>query len=200
MNKGFTIIELIIAIAIFSVLIVVTIIVLQTTFFNSDQQFTALNNIDNAREVTTRFTNELRNATTGVDGSYSLTTAGDSQVIFYSSYGANGTIDKINYYLSGTTLYKGITVPSGSPAAYNPANEIDTDVQNDVVNQGPIFTYYDGNYDGTTSPLSQPVNVNSVKYVEINLTILNAVKAQSQTSFNISAGAAIRDVKTNAGN
>lgn len=201
MSKGFTIIELIIVIAIFSMMIFVTVLVVQDVLVGSDQQFSALNNIDNAHELTTRFSNEVRDAQVGVDGSYQINTAGDNQIIFYSkAAGFGSSVDRINYYLSGTNLYKGITMPSGSPQTYNTTNEVDRIVQSNVVAGSPIFTYYDGNYNGSTSPLAQPVNVNSIRFIKINLTVLNQVKAGSQTNFTITGGATIRNLKTNLGN
>ncbi len=200
-QKGFSLIELMIAISIFSMLIFIVIAVFETVLFGSNQQFLALDNVDNARLVMSRFVNEIRNASVGVDGSYQLNTAGDNQIIFYSKSSYTGLVNRINYYLSGTTLYRGITAPSGNPQTYNLAQESKTLIQKDVVNQAsPIFTYYDGNYDGNTRPLSQPVNVTLVKFIKINLTVLNQVQSHSQSNFSISAGANIRNLKTNLGN
>lgn len=201
-SGGFTIIELLVSIAIFSVLIAITVTVLANVFFNSSQQFFALSNIDNAELVSNRFVNELRNATTGADGSYALSVADNNQIIFYSKGATSGaTVDRIDYYFSGNTLYEGIVVPTGSPLSYNLASESKTIVQNDVANSpsNPVFTYYDGNYSGSGSPFSQPVNVNLVTFVKINLTIQNQVQQGSSTSFSISTGAAMRNVKTNLG-
>ena len=199
-GAGFTLVELVIVIAIFSVLIFVTTQIVQDVLVGSNQQFLALNNIDNARLVTSQFVNEMRNAQIGVDGSYQLNTALSNQIIFYSKAANFGsTVNRINYYLSGTNLWKGVTVPSGSPQSYNIANEVKRIVQTNVVNLSPVFAYYDGNYNGSTNPFTQPINVNTVKFVQMNLTVLNQVKAGSQTSFSISAGATIRNLKNNLG-
>ena len=64
----------------------------------------------------------------------------------------------------------------------------------------PLFSYYDGNYNGSGSPLSQPVNINVIRFVKINLTVLKDVTPNSTNTFTVTAGASIRNLKTNLGN
>ena len=201
-SSGFTILELLVAVSIFGVLIIMAALLFTNIFTGSNQQFSALNNVDQARLVTSRFTNEIRNATTGVEGSYSLNTASDNQIIFYSrSTSPGATINRIRYYLEDNNLYKGVTLPSGNPPDYNLALESNIIVQKDIANGAtPIFTYYDGNYNGILPALSQPVNINSIKFVAINLMVLTQIKENTDSIFSISAGATIRSLKNNLGN
>ncbi len=201
-ENGYTIIELIIAVTLFSMLMLLAVSVLTTIFTGSNQQVIALSNVDQARLVTSQFTNEMRNANTGVDGSFALNTTNDNQIIFYARAASPGTtVNRIRYYITGKTLYKGVIIPTGNPLAYVPANESIKVVQNNLVTTGaPLFTYYDGNYDGSTNPLSQPINVNSVKFIKMNITALTNVKQNATTSFSISSGAVIRNLKNNLGN
>lgn len=177
-KRGFTLLELVIAISIFSLIIFIVTAVLLDVFLGSKQQFLAIDNIDNAKLVSSRFVSELRNAKVGADGSYQITTASDNQIIFYSkSPTGAGTINRIRYFRSGTNLWKGVVTPSESPQIYNLGSEITVIVQKDVVNgENPVFTYYDGNYNSISNALEQPVNLNSIKFVKINLTVLNRVK------------------------
>ncbi|MEK7659018.1 MAG: prepilin-type N-terminal cleavage/methylation domain-containing protein [Patescibacteria group bacterium] len=201
-SSGVTLIELLVAISIFTVLIFFIASMIPNIFTNSKQQLLSLDNVDYSRLVTSQFVNEIRNATTGEDGSYPLNQADDSQIVFYSKAASSGTtVNKIRYYLSGNTLYKGVIIPTGSPLTYNVSSEILKIAQSGVANgSNPLFYYYDGNYNGSTNALSQPINVNLVKFVKINLMILKEVKAQDTSVFSISAGAAIRNLKTNLGN
>jgi len=200
-EKGFTLLELIVAISVFSVLILTVSFMVVKVFNGSKSQFLAISNVEQARLVTSQFVNEIRNATTGVDGSYSLGQADDSQIIFYSKTIGSSTINRVRYYLNGTDLYKGIIVPTGSPQVYNVAFEVKKIVQSNVVNGGvPIFNYYDGNFNGASSPISQPANVNLVKFIKINLIVLTKINEQSGNTFTVSTGATIRNLKTNLGN
>ena len=200
-QRGFSILELLVAVSIFSFLIILVALMFTNVFTGSKQGLLAVDNVEQARLVASQFLNEARNATTGVGGEYALSQAGDQKIILYAKTTGTATINRIRYYITGGKLYKGVVIPSGNPLAYNLASETIRLVQNDVTNGvGQVFTYYNDSYSGTQNPLSQPINVNSVKFVKINLTVLTQVKNNSNSTFSISEGVAIRNVKTNLGN
>ena len=199
-DKGFTIIELIITVSLFATLFILGSTMLTDVLFGSKQQFLAMTNIDQSVVVASKFTNDLRNATNGSDGSFPLYLAESNQIIFYSNSNASNPL-RIRYYLSDNKLYRGVITPTGSPLSYNLAQEVITMVQSDVVNNTePVFTYFDGNYSGSEDPLVQPVNINDVKYIKMNLVILKQNQSQSQSTFSVTAGGVIRNLKNNLGN
>ena len=200
-QKGFTLIEVLVTMSVFVVVVFGVAAIINDIFVKSSQQLTSMSNIDQARLALNTFTNEIRNAITGKDGSYPLNQAGDTQIIFFSNYKiSNGQIARIRYYISGNTLYKGITLPTGSPATYNTSSESVYLVATGISTSSQIFYYYDGNYTGTTSALSQPVNINNVRYIKISLMVLNKITPTDSSTFPIMAGAAIRSIKDNLGN
>ena len=200
-ERGITIIEIVISIFIISILIPVVSYLLITVLQNPNQETMSMDNIAQAETVTSRFADEIRNSTTGNDGSYAINQAGASQIIFYSNFGDSGpVVSRIRYYLSGNTLYKGVVNPTGSPLSYNIASEIVSPVMSGVLNgSNDVFDYYDGNYNGTGSALSQPVNVNQIRFITMDLMIKNQTSSQSTGNFPITSGAAIRNLKDNLG-
>lgn len=160
-----------------------------------------MDNIDYANAVGANFTNEIRIAQVGSDGAYPIGQAEDKQIIFFSSYRQPvGQVARIHYYLTDNTLYKGVTLPTGDPLTYNLISEKVQAVQNNIVNDAsPIFYYYDGNYTGSSTSLLQPVNINQIKYVKINLNILKQNTRTDTTVFSIIAGSAVRNLKNNLG-
>jgi len=195
--------ETLVTIFIFSIIMAGTTLLLQNILKSGTQQPLALDTIDQARIAVFNFTNELRNATSGNDGSYPLSLTGDSQIILFSTYGsATSTIvNRIRYYVSGTTLYKGVVVPSGSPLSYNILSEKTTTVVTNLSNAStPVFYYYDGSYTGTAAPLAQPINVTNVKFVAMNLILPTQDVRGATTTFKITSGGTIRNLKTNLGN
>lgn len=198
-QKGFTLIEVIVSVFIFSLLAYGVILLMSSLFTDYNKQSSLLDDTDQARKVLTSFTDELRSSTTGADGSFALNQAGNTQIIFFSSVGNGGTIYRYRYYVNGTTLYRGIVAPTAN--FYNTASEVVTPVQTDLANGAtPAFFYYDGNYDGTTAPLAQPVNLTQVKFVKMNLIIKNKAGLQGSGTFTVTAGATIRNLKNNLGN
>ena len=204
-RNGFTLVESIIAVSMFTILTLGITTVVLTIMKSYRQQSASLSNIDQVTMVASKFTNELRNAAYGNDGAYPLNSAGSSEIIFYSSVGASpNQTNRIRYYLSGNSLYKGVIVPSGSPVSYETGSEIVDRVQDNVVNNAtssiPVFYYYDGNYSGVGSPLGQPININDVKFIKINLIVLKQPGVSTTTNFIFNTGATIRNLKNNLGN
>jgi len=195
-SKGFTILEIIIAVSVFSVLMFVAAALLITILQNPQLQISALNSIDQARLVASNFTNEIRAA---AYGTYPLVEAADSEIIFYSPIGAvAGSVNRIRYYSSGGILYKGVIAPVDG--VYNPASEVVAGVLSGLSNGAvPLFYYYNGDYDGAPDgqPLSAPVNINDVRFVEINLIVQNQEVQSGTSTFSLKAGAAIRILKSN---
>ena len=200
-QKGFTLIEVMVTLAIIAVLILGAATMLNDIFTNSSQELLSMSNIDGARSALSTFSNEIRNATIGSDGSFALNQAGDSQIIFYSNFRTGGVVARIRYYVSGNVLYKGVVLPACSPLAYNLSSESVRPVAEGITNGGtPVFYYYDGNYSGITVALSQPVNINHVRFVRVNLMVSNQITAKDTSTFPITTGAAIRSLKDNLGN
>ncbi len=203
-SYGFTLVETLVTVFIFGIVMIVTARLLIVIFTNSTADPNALNAVDQAQSAASNFVNQIRGAAYGNDGSYPITEASSTEIIFFSPYGSAGstTVDRIRYYLASSTLYEGVTTPSGSPGSYNLANEKVSAIVNHVSGSGTstIFFYYNGSYAGTSTALSQPVNVNQVTYVGITLSILNQEVSNSTTTSVISTGAAIRNLKTNLGN
>jgi len=199
---GFTLVETLFTIFIFSILMLGVTLMMRNIFSVSRQQFGILTNVDQARIIASNFVNELRNTTYGTDGSYPINQVDNNQLIFFSTGIKNdGTVSKIRYYISGNTLYKGITNPAGSPLSYNGQTETNTILSTKMLMEtNPLFYYYDGNYDGNGNSLSQPVNINTVKFIKINLIVLKEVTANSTSTFTVTAGASMRNLKNNLGN
>ena len=202
LNQGFTLMETLVTIFIFGILMVGTTTLFRDIIINSNGETLSMNNVVGARQVSNTFVKEIRNSVYGVDGSYPIIQGGDTQIVFFSTAPRNnGTISRIRYYVSNGILYKGITDPTGSPLKYILTNEVVTTLLTNLSLGGnPLFYYYNGNYDGNTSPLSQPVNLTQVKFVKINITALRQLVKNSNDTFTISAGAVFRNLKNNLGN
>lgn len=194
--------EVVITIAIFIILIFGVSAMLNDIFVNSSQELSSMDNIDQARSAAFAFSNEIRNAATGSNGSYPLNQASDSQIIFFTSYKTNNSaVKRIRYYVSGDILYKGVVLPTGNPLNYDLSSETITPVIAGVTNgNSPAFYYYDGNYDGNTNALVQPVNINQVRFIKISLSVLKKSAPDETETFQIESGAAVRSVKNNLGN
>ncbi len=197
---GFTLIEIIVVIGIMGLISTGVIALVSSVFVQSTKQGTSIADTDQARKLSMKFTQELRNGIYGENGAYPLNSAGNQEIIFFSDVNNDGLVDRVRYYLSNGSLYKGVVVPTGTPYTYNLANEVATKIQSNVANgSNPLFYYYTDTYDGTSgTALAQPVNVAQVNFVKLSLTIYNKA-ASANTTYTITGGSSIRNLKTNLG-
>jgi len=197
--RGFSIIEIIV------VIFIIALISLATATFQNDifsLNKTVSNNIsaqDEMRKVFKMMTAEIRSASSSSLGAYPIADLSQTSFTFYSDIDNDGLKERIRYFLSSNILKKGVIKPSGSPPTYNLANETVTDVVHNIVNGSTaVFSYYDKNYDGTSSPLSYPIDVTSVRLVKITIAInSNSNSSNDPGTVIFTTQVSIRNLKDN---
>lgn len=171
-ESGFSIIEVLV------VIFILTLIGMAIWTFEKD--IFSLNRIlssslaaqEEARGALKIMSAEIRTASPSSAGAYAIAQAATSSFIFYSDIDNDSLKERIRYFLDGIILKKGVIKASGTPLTYNPADEVISDLVHDMANDTTsVFSYYDTNYDGTTQPLSEPVNVPAIRLVKITIVI-----------------------------
>ena len=152
-QKAFTLVETIVVIGLFTILALGLNTLFIHIFKTSQNNLSTMDNIDHVDSIVMTFNQEIRSATIGTDGSFPFNQANDTSLIFFSNYRqASNTVAEIHYYLANNILYK-----NGTALLEN------------VPNDNPLFSYYDQNYTGSSTPLTQPIDVSQIKYVTLNL-------------------------------
>ena len=157
-KKGFTIIEILVAVAILGLItIVVSSFQVNVIKYNKSAADSLQSAMD-ARSILRTMVKELRSMSIGNNGAYPLEEAAISSITFYSDIDSDGLKEKIHYFSEGTTLKKGVIIPTGSPYTYLSSDEkfqiLAYSIKNSEAN--PLFEYFDDTYTGTSSPLSFP--------------------------------------------
>ncbi|TAN33801.1 hypothetical protein EPN28_01475 [Patescibacteria group bacterium] len=195
--RGITVVEVLVAVALFGFLIVSIAWIFLTSWKSNSIVWEQLATQNEGRKATQDFVNELRTASASSGGAYAIESAATSSIVFYSNIDADTFKERVRYFLSGATLKKGVIKPTGDPFVYNPANEIITEVAHDVAMAGaPIFTYYNANFSGYSSPLPAPVTTTMIRVVNISLK-LEEDPHLSPAPFNIESKVMIRNLKDN---
>ncbi|MBP9711860.1 MAG: prepilin-type N-terminal cleavage/methylation domain-containing protein [Candidatus Pacebacteria bacterium] len=193
-NNGFTLIEILIAVAIFTAIAGAATLFARNIWVYGSFISTGINDTFSARSALKTMTAEIRTASSANTGAYIINEATASSFTFYSDIDDNGLKERIRYFISGTDLMKGVTRPTGNPAGYTEAEIITTLLSN--VTSTNIFEYYDKNYDGTSASLASPVDVALVRLVKITFTIdKDPNRAPDPTTFSTSVS--IRNLKDN---
>lgn len=106
MNKGFTLIEIMVA------TVIVGFLVLGMTNFSRDFltgyefSFQETQAISEAQQAITVMEREIREMRDGVDGSYPLVTANDSELVIYSDVDDDNYAERVRYYLLNGELIR----------------------------------------------------------------------------------------------
>jgi len=195
-SNGFTIIEIIVAIAITGILVTILADFMQQslqmqTFITEQSQA-----ISEAQIGSELFAKELREATSADTGAYIIEEATENSIIFYSDIDTDVTIEKVHYYLDGNSFKKGTIEPTGIPLVYAGPETISI-ISNSIVNDGtPIFTYYNENYPIDAISLPYPTDVTSITLAKINLEI-NVNPEKVPDTYTVETYVQLRNLKNN---
>ncbi len=195
---GFSIIEFIISIAIIAATTVVLTTFEKDVFSLNSTLQSSLNAQLDGRHVVKIMVTELRKATQSSVGSYAIALASTSAITFYADVDGNGVQDQVRYFVSGSVIKKGVIVPTGSPLTYNSASEVVTTIIKSVIASStlPLFQYYSSTYAGTSTPLTQPVDIPAVRLVKISV-IIDANPNKSPAQLVVTSQVMIRNLKDN---
>lgn len=197
-NRGITLLEILVAMGVFALIMIGAVSIFSYSWKANKIVWEQLSTQNEGRKVVQDFVNELRSATYSSIGAYPLAKASTTEIIFYSNIDTDSLRERVRYFLTTSTLKKGVTKPSGQPLSYNTSTESVVEIVHDVYNTTtPIFFYYGQNYGYTSStPLSQPVAVTDVRVVGITLD-LEEDPTNSPVPFHIESKAEIRNLKSN---
>lgn len=173
LNKGMTLAEIVVVVGILGLIMVAISLFQVGIITNNKYSFDSLTSIQDARIILRTIIKELRSTSPSNNGSYAISIAATNTVSFYSDTDGDGLKEQIRYFIATSTLKKGTIIPTGSPLTYSSNNENIITLAYNMRNSSnsPLFEYYDANYTGTTSPLSQPVTITSIHLIKVNLLI-----------------------------
>jgi prepilin-type N-terminal cleavage/methylation domain-containing protein len=196
-EKGFTLVEIVVVIAINTVLMLVITASIVQFYKNNDSVSAQVYEIDSARRGLVTWVRDAREMTYAANGAFPLVKVLPNKFGFYSDIDRDSAVEYVEYELIGTNLYKRIYNPTGYPATYNFTTPSETNilsiyVQNLTQNQA-TFKYYN---DSGVELASSTASISDIRYIEARI-IVNIDPVNHPGEFMLHGSATPRNLKDN---
>lgn len=188
-----SLVELIIIVAIFTVLSLVTTLSIQSFYTHNTYTIAQANQVSHARRGIEALVRDIREMTYADDGAFPLIEKEDDSISFYSDIDRDDSVELVRYELSSTTLRKYVFNATGFPPTYSTTTPDETFIISEYVQNGlqnqDSFTYYDenGNEAAATS------SVTDIRYIDAIL-IINVDPLGDPGEFMLRSSAALRNL------
>jgi len=189
-KKGLSLVETLIAVAIFALGVVTIFEFVRMGYFTKDYTFQQALTIEEARRGIETMLKEIREAKSGEDGSFAIEKAEDFEFVFFSDIDNDGETERVRYFLEGTDFKKGVIDPEGWPPTYPSSSEKIYILSQYVQNSPPIFKYFDEN----GNELGPPANLKDTKLMRIYL-VVNINPRRPPQDFVLETDVQLRNLK-----
>jgi prepilin-type N-terminal cleavage/methylation domain-containing protein len=175
-KKGFTLVETLVAIAIFALGIQATVLIFAKTVKNKAYAIEMGKSSFIVSRSIGDLTQYIRRARQSDSGSYPIVSANKNDLVLYSDYDKDSITERIHVYLQNSKIFMGVTNPSGTfPVSYAAGDEQTFQLADHIINgvSDPMFSYYNADYpqDTTHNPVATPADVSEIRLVKIFLKI-----------------------------
>lgn len=198
-QKGFTLLEVIVSLGIFTLFVSSVVMIFSTGYSYNLILWEQLATQTDGRKALRLVADDVRRAENSSIGSYPIATAENYEFIIYANVDSDIERERVRYFVSNETLYRGVVQPQGSPLSYVTSTESATEIAQAVVNVNkgvPVFLYYDESFTGVEAAMTQPVDITDIRLVKIQLE-LEADPTKSPVPLHVETYAHIRNLKTN---
>lgn len=198
-QQGFTLVEVLVTLSIFLIVTVGAAALVITSIQTNAVIWEQLATQNDGRQVLAEVVNDVRRAEVSSIGSYPIVTAEAYELTIYADIDDTPDRERVRYWLDNERLYKGVIKPSGAPLRYPTSTETSKVLAEDVKNLGegvPIFEYYPESYTGTSTPLTQPVQLTDIRMIRVSLE-LEEDPTQTPVPLHVESLAHIRNLKEN---
>lgn len=141
---------------------------------------------------------DIRRARQADNGDYPIESGGDSDLKVYIDIDGDGVTERVHYYLSNGSVFRGVTKPSATvPITYPSGDQTTLLLAQYISNTSsdPVFFYYNKNYPSDTinNPLATPIAVENVRLIKVHL-LVNIDPVHAPDNINVESFAELRNL------
>lgn len=196
LESGMTFVEMIVAISIFTILSLAITATISNLYQTNSYALSQAEEIDNARRGMTQWNRDVKEMTTGEDGTYPLAVIGEHRLGYYSDTDQDDSVEYVEYILATTTLTKYTYNPTGSPATYDLSSADSEDILSLYVQNINLGTSTFRYFDNMGTELSSTSPIIDVRYISAQL-IVNIDEIRNPGEFELRSSVAPRNLKDN---
>ncbi|MBI5456702.1 hypothetical protein HY969_03085 [Candidatus Kaiserbacteria bacterium] len=191
-SRGMTFIEVLVSIAVF-VFAIIAIVSSVLYFYRTNtyaiEQASAVSSAQRGIEETVK---TIREASYASNGAYPVVSIAPNDFTFYADIDADPFVERIRYYVQGTSFFRDVTNPAGDPPTYGApqtTSVISETVRN--IEQGiPTFQYYNL----TGGEITNFAQIAEVRLVTMNI-VVNVDPYRLPNQLTLRSNAALRNLK-----
>jgi len=174
--RGFTLIEALVAIALFALGIMATSLLFSRSWQSNAYSLEMGKTAFVVSRSVTSLVDYLRRVRQSDGGAFPIVSADKNDLVVFSDYNKDGTTERIHIYLSNSKIFMGVTLPTETLPCTYPSGDTQTiQIADHIVNtpSDSMFSYYNKNYPGDTAnnPVSVPADVSQIRLIKIFLRI-----------------------------
>jgi Tfp pilus assembly protein PilV len=141
---------------------------------------------------------DIRRARQADNGDYPIESGGDSDLKVYIDIDGDGVTERVHYYLSNGSVFRGVTKPNATvPITYPSGDQTTLLLAQYISNTSsdPVFFYYNKNYPSDTinNPLATPIAVENVRLIKVHL-LVNIDPVHAPDNINVESFAELRNL------
>ncbi len=187
-----TLIEMLVSITVFVFAIIAIVSSVQFFYRTNTYAIEQASAVSSAQRSIEEMVKSLREAAYSSNGGYPIVSLGANEITFYADIDSDIYIERIRYFVSGTSLFRDVTDPAGDPLTYGAVQTtslVSETVRN--IEQGvTTFTYYDQNGD----QLASYADIDDVRFIEMNI-VVNVDPNRLPNQLILRSTAALRNLK-----
>jgi len=195
-QRGLTIVETVIAIGIYTVLMLAVTSSIATFYRTNAYALEQSNEVDNARRGVIQWNRDVKEMTTAEDGTWPVAIIDEHTLGYYSDTDQDDSVEYVEYVLASTTLRKFTYNATGSPATYDlttpDSEEILSEYVRNIEQATSTFFYFDNN----GSQLASTSPIINVRYIQMQL-VVNIDPIRNPGEFMLRSSLAPRNLKDN---
>lgn len=175
-KKAFTLVETLVAIAIFLLGIQATVLLFSKSWQSQAYSIEMGKASFIASQGISNLVKYIRGAKQSDSGAFAIVFADKNEIIFYSDYDKDNITERLHVYLLDNKILMGVTKPTATlPKTYPSGDQQTIEIANHIVNfeTDSLFSYYNKDYpaDLVNNPVDVPADVSQIRLVKIFIRI-----------------------------